>query len=89
MPQRRGFHPYMRLWVVQYRQWLPAVMTNVLKVRFFSDQASHDSFVADPGSGKSIAADYGMQKWYNEKSWMLAQLSDLEINDNFIPNLPP
>jgi hypothetical protein len=36
-----------------------------------------------------IAADYGRQKWYNDKVWFQLQMNDMFINGNFIPNLQP
>ncbi len=37
----------------------------------------------------NIRADYGRQKWYNDKVWIQTQMNDMFVNGNFVPNLQP
>jgi len=104
MARPKGFEPYMRIWVVQVSRqtrlnstkpfnYSPAQLT----VAFFTDAVSYGEYKSflrnqDPAAGPSILlglrADYGEQKWWNDKVWFQLQMNDL-LAGNFQPNIQP
>jgi len=66
------------------------------KCVFFGDQAGHDdflTFINGQTSGASriirLVQDYGRQKWFNDKLWIIGTLQNLYVNGNFNPNFFP
>ena len=63
---------------------------------FFGDQQSHDDYLTFV-KGQTFTAsriiavvhDYGRQKWFNDKLWILGTLSNLFVNGNFSPSFLP
>ena len=66
------------------------------RVVFFGDQQGHDDFLAfinGQTSGGSriirLVHDYGKQKWFNDKLWILFTLQNVYVNGNFSPTFRP
>jgi hypothetical protein len=102
MPQHTGVEPWMRIWVVQVsRQSKPSGGTNFTcfdnRVAIFTDKPGHDAFIQFLNGPQSPTAsaiirlvhDYGEQRWFNDKAWIQAQLNDIYLNGNWIPDLQP
>jgi len=102
MPRPKGFEPFMRIWVIQVRiRYKGNLSTNYdcadSKCVFFIDLQSYldyKNFIATGQLTSSprhieLAADYGEQKWWNDKIWFVQQMQNLFINGNFSPALQP
>lgn len=101
MPQHKGVEPFMFIWVIQVTvSYKPVGSPNYgctdSRVVFFGDLQSHDDFITfvnGQTSGASriirIVHDYGKQKWFNDKLWILGTLSNVYINGNFNPAFKP
>ena len=68
------------------------------RVVFFGDQQSHDDFInyiaGQVGGSRAariirLVRDYGQQKWWNDKVWILFTLQNVYINGNFDPTFRP
>jgi hypothetical protein len=66
------------------------------RVVFFGEQRSHDDFLeflnhqtAQQSRIIRLVHDYGRQRWFNDKLWILFTLQNVYINGNFDPSFKP
>lgn len=101
MPQHPGFEPFMFIWVIQVEisEKVPFTTSTrflYLKVIYFTTEQGYLDWknwlptqTTTQARYFSIRSDYGKQKWYNDKVWIQAQLSNQFTNGNWSPNLLP
>ncbi len=84
----------MRIWVMQVRVHF-ATGELFLSCRFFGtepDYSAYKNYLAGQPNKLpfiELVKDYGEQRWFNDRLWILFQLQDVVINGNFLPNLDP
>ena len=99
MPAHKGVEPWTRIWVIQasvsfkpFGSQNYSCTQNMVAI-FVTNQGYLDykNFLAHQTSTQAriwrLVADYGEQKWFNDKIWMQTQFNDMLINGNFVPNL--